>query len=155
MIHYDLACACGRRFDGWFRSSQDFDAQAARGLVSCPACGSTEVAKALMAPAVATRRAETSAVAPAAEPSGDAPQAVALVTEKDQAIRAMLRELRDHVKTNAEHVGDRFPELARRMHAEEIERKSIYGRATADEARALAEEGVEVHALPRFPDDGD
>ncbi|GLK79473.1 DUF1178 family protein [Methylopila turkensis] len=154
MIRYDLACACGRRFDGWFRSSQDFDAQAARGLLSCPACGSVDVSKALMAPAVATRRAETFA-APAAAPSEEASQAVALVTEKDRAIRAMLRELRAHVKNNAEDVGDRFPEMARRMHAEEIERKSIYGRATADEAKALAEEGVEVHALPRFPDDGD
>jgi hypothetical protein len=76
-----------------------------------------------------------------------------LLGDKEQRLRAMLREVRDQVMRNAEDVGDRFPEVARRMHAEEIEKRSIYGRASAEEARALVEEGVEIQPLPRLPDD--
>lgn len=158
MIRYDLICEREHRFDGWFRSSEDFDMQAERGLLGCPVCGSESVAKALMAPSIATGR--VAASEPPAEPvAGSAPDAVpaqemALVSEKEQALRAMLREIRDHVTKTSENVGERFPEMARQMHAEEIAQKSIYGRATPEEAKALAEEGIEVHALPRFPDDG-
>ncbi|GBD50753.1 DUF1178 family protein [Methylopila sp. Yamaguchi] len=150
MIRYQLTCAAAHGFDGWFRSSADFDGQAERGLLSCPACGSAEVRKALMAPALATA---SDVPGPAlAAPSPAEP--VTLVSEKDRALRAMLRELREHVTRTAEDVGDRFPEVARQIHAEEIEPRSVYGRATFEEAKALAEEGVPVHPLPRFPDDG-
>lgn len=150
MIRYQLTCAAGHGFDGWFRSSADFDSQAEHGLLSCPACGSAEVRKALMAPAVA---ASSDVARPAVETPSPA-EPVTLVSEKDKALRAMLRELREHVTRNAEDVGDRFPEVARQIHAEEIEPRSVYGRATFEEAKALAEEGVAVHPLPRFPDDG-
>lgn len=158
MIHYGLACDRGHGFDGWFRSSDDFDRQAERGLLGCPVCGSGSVAKALMAPAIASRRARDTDAATAQDAgpaaASEPAQEMALVSEKEQALRSMLREIRDHVTKTSENVGERFPKLARQMHAEEIERKSIYGRATPEEARALAEEGVEVHPLPRFPDDG-
>ncbi|MFD1333624.1 DUF1178 family protein [Methylopila musalis] len=157
MIRYDLTCGCGARFDGWFRSSADFDSQQTRGLLSCPACGGSAVTKALMAPAIAAGRAATpteseapaSAPAPAAEPG----PAMELASDGDRELRARLRALRDHVTRTSENVGDRFPDLARRMHAEEIEHRSIYGRATPDEARALADEGVAFQPLPSFPDD--
>lgn len=160
MIRYDLICERDHRFDGWFRSSADFDLQATRGYLSCPVCGSDAVTKALMAPSIATRRGaaapqDAPAEPAAAPPKGAAPaQEMALVSEKEQALRAMLREIRDHVTKTAENVGERFPDMARRMHAEEIEQKSIYGRATPDEVKALAEDGIDVHPLPRFPDDG-
>ncbi|HVV94991.1 MAG TPA: DUF1178 family protein [Hyphomicrobiales bacterium] len=151
MIRYDLVCAGGHRFDGWFRSSGDFDAQAARRLLSCAVCGSGEVTKALMAPAVATGSA-----APAAEPASPpaAPaQEVALVSDEHRRLRRMLVELRAELVKDAVDVGDRFPEEARKIHYGEAEKASIYGRASPEEARRLAEEGVAFHPLPTLPDE--
>ncbi|MFC7052132.1 DUF1178 family protein [Hansschlegelia quercus] len=142
MIRYDLACDAGHSFDAWFRSSSDYDSQAGRGLLSCPVCGSESVAKALMAPAVATRERKEVA-APTSE--------VALGS--DLRLREMLREIKRHVTATSEDVGERFPEVARQMHAEEVEQRAIRGRATADEAKALIEEGIAVQPLPIFPDD--
>lgn len=152
MIRYDLVCSAGHRFDGWFRSSDDFDQQGERGLLGCPNCGSAEVSKTLMAPAVRLR----SAKSPDAEPASAAPeqsQPVALLDDRQVKLREMMRELRAQVTAQSEDVGERFPDVARQMHAEEIEKRSIHGRASADEARALIEEGVEIHALPTFPDE--
>jgi hypothetical protein len=151
MIRYDLTCDSGHRFDGWFRSSSDFDDQSAKALLACPSCGSARVEKALMAPAVSLGSAPPRAAAP--EPAASAPQELTLLGEKEQRLRTLLREVRDQVMRNAEDVGDRFPEVARLMHAEEIEKRSIYGKASAEEARALVEEGVEIQPLPRLPDD--
>lgn len=154
MIRYDLRCDAGHGFDGWFRSSDDFDAQGARGLLACPACGSERVEKALMAPAVRLKAAAGPIQSsPSVEPVAEAPQPVALVDEREAKLRAMLREIRNQVTANSEDVGDRFPDVARKMHAQEIEKRTVHGRASADEARALAEEGIEIHALPGFPDD--
>lgn len=162
MIRYDLVCPAGHGFDGWFRSSADFDAQARKTLLSCPHCGSPEVAKALMAPAVSTRkRADPApepapAAAPAEAPTGVAPesaQPLAMLDHRQAKIRDMLRDLRKALVQNSEDVGTRFPDLARKMHAQEIEQRSIHGRATPDEAKALADEGVEIHPLPTFPDE--
>ena len=147
MIRYDLRCRSGGHgFDGWFRSSADFDGQSERGLLSCPVCGTKDVGKALMAPAVSTRRAATPAETPVkpAEGPGD---------DREHKLRAMMRELRREATRNSEDVGDRFPDIARRMHAEEIEPRTVHGRATPDEARALAEEGVPLQALPVCPDE--
>lgn len=165
MIRYDLACTDGHGFDGWFRSSADFDAQAARGLLSCPVCGSEKVAKALMTPAIgrsdrAAPSSETAEAAPsepqpaASEPSAEpTPGMVALLSERDRELRAMLRAVREKLTANSENVGDKFAETARQMHNEEIEHRSIYGRATPEEAREMAEEGIEFHPLPTLPEE--
>jgi hypothetical protein len=145
MIRYDLACDAGHPFNAWFRSSSDYDSQAERGLLSCPVCGSEAVAKTLMAPAVATRERKTD-VAPVTSD-------IALAGAGDHRLREMLREIKRHVTATSEDVGERFPEVARKMHAEEIESRAIRGRATADEAKALIEEGIAVQPLPVFPDD--
>ena len=151
MIRYDLRCACGHAFDGWFRSSADFDAQSERGLLDCPACGSSGVAKALMAPAV---RAKAAAAAAPFEAEASPPvENVALVDDRQTKLRGLLRDLRKHVTETVEDVGETFPAVARQMHAEEIEHRPIRGKATFDEARALAEEGVPIQPLPSFPDD--
>lgn len=147
MIRYAILCDSEHGFDAWFRSSGDFDAQAEAGLVTCPVCGSADVRKALMAPALAEAAAEPTA---RTEPTRE----FSIGSEKDVRLRELLGEIRRHVTANSEDVGERFPDLARKMHAEEIERRSIRGRASADEARALVEEGVEIHPLPSFPDDG-
>ena len=146
MIRYALACDAGHGFDSWFRSSDDFDMQAQRGLVSCPHCGSAQVLKQIMAP----RLARTDRDEPAA-PSEAAP--VALVDEKAQALRAMVAEFRKHLAANSEDVGGRFAEEARKIHYGECEARTIHGQATGEEAKALAEEGVGFLPLPVLPDE--
>ena len=154
VIRYSLQCEQAHGFDGWFRSSDDFDGQAASGLLSCPVCGSGKVDKALMAPAVrgADRGADevpTSADERQPAPTGD----VALLGEREQKLRQMLRAVREELTRNAENVGPRFAEVARQMHDGEVEKASIYGRASAEEVRALAEDGVDFHPLPGLPDE--
>lgn len=147
MIRYSLICEAGHGFESWFPSSDSYDAQVARGLVTCPVCDSTKVGKALMVPSVA--RTDRAPATPPAQ--SDAP--VAMIAEPERQVRAMLRALRDHVVANSEHVGARFPEEARKIHYGEAEGRSIYGEASPAEARALIEEGIEVAAIPILPDD--
>lgn len=158
MIHYALACEAGHEFESWFPSAASYDEQAARGLVTCPFCDSAKVGKRIMAPAVARRDRAAPAVpaVPPAAPSPAAPPApapVAMLSDEAKAVRAMLRAMREHIVKTADHVGERFPEEARRMHYGEIEHRSIYGAASAEEVRELLDEGVEIHPLPPALDD--
>ncbi len=157
MIRYTLKCAHDHSFDSWFPSSGSFEAQKARGLVACPHCGSTEVEKAIMAPAVSRtdrERSRPAAAAPAAGGAEDTPAtSVAMMSEQEQTFRRLLRELRDHVTKTADYVGDNFADLARQMHEGDVEHRSIYGEATPDEIKSLREDEVEVFPLPVLPDD--
>ncbi|MGV3550443.1 DUF1178 family protein [Rhizobium sp.] len=140
MINYSLQCEQTHGFEGWFASSADFDRQKAMGLVTCPYCDSKDVSKTLMAPNVTTGRQK------------DRTQAVVM----DNMRREMIAKVKDAVKeirANAEDVGQRFPEEARKIHYGESEARGIIGQATPDEAQALTEEGIEVAALPVFPED--
>lgn len=151
MIRYALACDNGHAFESWFRSGADFDAQQLRGLVACPSCGSAKVAKQIMAPSVA-RSDKVDAVPVAAEPApADTP--VALISEREQQMRAMIRALREQVVANSENVGKNFAEEARKIHYGESEQRSIYGEASSDAVKSLLEEGVEFHPLPSLPDE--
>ncbi|MFC5066839.1 DUF1178 family protein [Flaviflagellibacter deserti] len=155
MIRYTLQCERSHGFDGWFRSSGDFDLQAEAGLLSCPLCGSVAIEKGLMAPAVRTAEKVAESTPVTAERaelpnSGD----VALLGDKEQRLRAMIRALRDEVTKNAENVGPRFAEVARRMHEGEIEKGSVYGKASPEEIKSLAEDGIDFHPLPVLPDEG-
>jgi len=148
MIRYRLRCDSGHEFEAWFASSAGYDAQAERGLLSCAACGTAKVEKALMAPNVAKpsegARADTTPVVPTKHPvAGQLPA----------PMREMLKKIREHVRETSDYVGDRFAEEARRIHYDESEARGIYGEATPAEARALHEEGIEVHALPSLPED--
>jgi hypothetical protein len=160
MIRYALACDNGHEFESWFPSSASYDAQAERGLVECPVCGSSTVTKQLMAPALGRKGARPAAdTAPAQAapglpvPAPAAPAPMALLSEREQAIRAMIKAVREHVTKNADYVGDQFASEARKMHYGETDHRSIYGEAKPDDARALMEEGIEVHAIPLLPDD--
>ena len=158
MIRYALICQQGHEFESWFQDSAAYDKQAKRGLVSCPRCGSAKVEKAIMAPrlsATAKRRSkaiEAPEAAPDAAPA-PAPAPVAMISPQEQEIRAKLKELRDHLTENADNVGAKFPEEARKMHYGEIEHRSIYGVASPEEAKELSEEGIEFHPLPSLPDE--
>ena len=146
MIRYDLICEKGHDFDGWFRDSATYDAQAARGLVSCTVCGSVKVEKQLMAPGIPAK----------ANRKEDAPKQMVAgpVDPRLAMMMQMVREMRKHVAENAEYVGENFAEEARKIHYEETEQRGIYGEATPDDAKALIEEGIAVHPLPRLPEDG-
>ena len=154
MIRYALHCDKGHDFETWFPSSGAYDRQAGRGLISCPLCGSTKVEKAIMAPSLARKDkstsvpAETGNAAPA-EPTSP----VAMMSPQEQELRKKLKELRDHLTANADNVGKRFPEEARKIHYGETEHRSIYGEASAQDARELREEGIEFHPLPVLPDE--
>ena len=132
MIHYALTCDKDHEFEGWFVNSSAYDDQAGRGLVSCPHCGSIKISKAPMAPGIAC-----------SEKSGNGPR---------ELVQA-LRNVREHVMKTADDVGDRFADEARKIHREEAEPRGIYGKATAEEAESLSEEGVEFHPLPTLPED--
>src|SRR3954454_20923852 len=156
MIRSARACNKAHPFESWFPSSEAFDAQRAQGLLTCPVCGSGEVQKQIMAPSVA-RMDKAPAVPKDAptQPVSEAapPQPVALLSEHEQAFRAMLKAVRAHVTQNADYVGSGFAEEARKMHHGEIEHRSIYGEADLVETKALLEEGIEVHPLPIVPDE--
>jgi hypothetical protein len=156
MIKYNLRCEAGHTFESWFQSSSAYESQERRKLVSCPACGSAKVERAIMAPRIGAKtkeRAEPAAAAPAAPveatPSGSTP----LMMAQERELRAKLKELRDHIVKNADNVGERFPNEARKMHYGDIEHRPIYGEASPEEARSLIDEGVEVSPLPVLPDD--
>jgi hypothetical protein len=156
MIHYNLRCAKGHAFESWFQSSSAYEAQEKRGLVSCPVCGSTDVERAIMAPQIVSktgRESATSEPAPAPATDVNAPAPTPLLMAQEQELRTKLRELRDHIVKNADNVGERFPNEARKMHYGDIEHRPIYGEASPDEAKALIDEGVEVMPLPVLPDD--
>ncbi len=146
MIRYDLMCDNGHAFDGWFSGSAAYDSQAAGGLVNCSVCGSVSVEKQLMAPGIPTKS-NARAEAPRKMIAG-------AVDPKTQMMLKMMREMRKSVAENAEYVGPRFAEVARQIHYDETAKRGIYGEATQADARALIEEGIEVHPLPVLPEDG-
>jgi hypothetical protein len=154
MIRYSLRCDRGHAFESWFQSSSAYDSQVKRKLVTCPACGSAKVEKAIMAPQIVSKKGRDSAApAPAVATDSAAPASTPLMMAQERELRAKLKELRDHIVKNADNVGERFPNEARKMHYGDIEHRPIYGEASPDEARALIEEGVEVSPLPVLPED--
>src|SRR5262245_11002265 len=109
MIRYQLTCKKEHSFEGWFRDSAAYDAQAKKKLVSCPVCGSTKVAKAPMAPAVSKK--------------GELAEAA----NKAKQVKEFVLNLRKQVEENSEYVGDRFPTEARAIHYGDAEERQIYG----------------------------
>ncbi len=155
MIRYALRCRDGHTFEAWFRDSVAFDALAAAGEVSCAVCGSTDVTKSLMAPSLggADLRGGNADGTPAEQDTGtDSAGHTLAGDDKAKALAEAVRKLRRHVIENAEYVGPRFAEEARRIHHDE-EKRSIYGEAEREEVKALVEEGIEIHPLPRLPED--
>jgi hypothetical protein len=156
VIQYALVCHKGHEFESWFANSAAYDKQAKRGLVSCPLCGSDKVEKAIMAPRLARKDKSTPIVAPAEE-AAPAPTEtstpVAMISLQEREFRVKLKELRDHLTANADNVGKKFPEEARKMHYGEIEHRSIFGEASPKDAKELHEEGIEFHPLPVLPDE--
>ena len=141
MIAYSLICKDGHEFEGWFASSGAYDRQQEAGDLSCPICGEPDVAKAIMAPAVKTSVTKSkgrSAAAPAPD---------------QQKLRQFVAGFRKFVEENADYVGTKFPEEARKIHYGETEPRHIYGESTLGQAKELIEEGIEIAPMPPDPDD--
>ena len=139
MIRFSLICDNAHEFEGWFRSNDDFDTQTKRGFVDCPTCGSHKVGKALMAPAVSTGRKQ---------------EKVALAMgEAQKEAMAQLKAMAEKIRENADYVGDKFAEEARKIHFGETDPRGIYGEATLEEAKSLADDGVSFMPVPVFPED--
>lgn len=141
MIKFNLLCDKDHEFEIWFGSSEDFDKQKKRGLLSCPHCGSTDINKALMAPQVSTGRKKDEMVK------------VAQMQHAQKALAEKIKEFHDHVVANSEDVGTKFPEEARKIHYGEAEARGIRGQANLKEAEELVEEGIEVMPLPTLPEE--
>jgi hypothetical protein len=159
MIRYALNCEHGHTFESWFANSAAYDKQAKRALIACPVCDSTKIEKAIMSPRLG--RAEAADTPPMKLPTpmppaparGPVQGPVAVMSPPERELRKKLKELRDHITKNADYVGPRFPEQARKIHYGEIEHRSIYGEASPDEAKELHDEGIEFHPLPILPDE--
>lgn len=147
MIVFALSCAEGHRFEGWFASSDDFARQSEAGHVACPQCGSGEVGKAPMAPAVAAKGNARVGAGPAPDRHPVANRE--LPPEVAQAMKALAQAQVKALK-DSKWVGDRFAEESRAMHYGERDHATIHGQATRGEAEALLEEGIAVAPLP-FP----
>lgn len=137
MIKYQLKCGSGCSFEGWFRSSENFDRQAAEGTLKCPICASAEVARAIMAPAVV---------------GGAGSRQEEKLAMMRETMTEAARRARDYVEKNFDYVGGRFPEEARKIHYGETEERSIYGEATGKEVKELVDEGVSIAPLPGPPE---
>lgn len=143
MILYDLTCAKDHTFESWFKNSGAADRLIKAGTIACPACGSTKVHKAPMAPRIA-KSGDESATQKALVAQRPDPELAEAMAKAEQA----MAEARAVIEKNFENVGERFPEEARRIHYGEAPGRAIYGDATRAETEALREEGIEVHAIP-------
>ena len=132
MILFELRCSQGHEFEAWFRDGATYDQQAAAAAISCAVCGDASVTKALMAPAVTTGGSK-------------------LDPERAAAAIRSWRKIQDHIEKNFDHVGPSFADEARKMHHGEAEKRSIYGEASATEAKELRDEGIEVGQIPWLP----
>jgi hypothetical protein len=132
MILFTLRCAAGHEFEGWFPDGDSFEAQQKAGEIACPDCGDSKVEKALMAPNIGRSHKKSQPISPA-------------------QMRVALSELRRQVETNCDYVGERFAEEARKIHYGEVDPRGIYGEATSEESRELADEGISFGRIPWVP----
>ena len=176
MILFELRCSQGHAFEAWFRDGATYDQQAAAGAISCAVCGDGKVGKALMAPAVSRRsplrenrrlpvppdhrgpdgeperpRREPGEGAAAGSRPAEPADGAKFDPERAAAAMRALRQVQDHIEKNFDHVGPRFAEEARKMHYGEADRRSIYGEATAVDAKELRDEGIEIGQIPWLP----
>lgn len=153
MIVYDLACDNGHVFEAWFKDSATYERQVKKKQLSCALCGSVKVRKAPMAPRIGRAKGEGEDTGRGAG-SAAAPMDTYATDPRMKRVAALMKELaalRKHVEENAEYVGSKFAEEARKMHYGEKERRSIYGEASNQEAKELAEEGIEFARIPWLP----
>ena len=148
MIVYNLHCGKGHTFEGWFASIAAFDEQKAHGKLLCPLCNSRSVTKAPMAPALSSKVAESKRAVRVPLETKPAPIPSGKGADELRQMRQFMTGLRKYVEQNAEYVGPKFPDEARKIHYGESEERHIYGEASLEEAADLVEEGIDVAPLP-------
>lgn len=153
MLVLNLCCAFEHRFEGWFGSADDFEAQLARGLVECPICGDQQIERRPSAPRLNLRGAAGESAAPTTAAAARTDDAHTDIRPQIAALQRQLHEVVRQVIANTEDVGTRFAEEARRIHYGESEQRGIRGQASRAESEALADEGIAVMALPLPPDE--
>lgn len=130
MIRYSLVCVGDHEFEAWFSNSEAYDAQLRKRQVECPECGSHKVRKQIVAPAVRTS------------------ETAEKISPEKMAAR-MAGEIRKHIASTHEYVGDRFADEARAMFYGDAETRAVWGEVSPDDARELIEEGVPAIPLPK------
>ena len=156
MIIYDLSCDNEHRFEGWFRSADDFEQQIEKRLVSCPQCDSDRVRRIPSAIAIGGKH-ETEAAevqsSSASNTQGSKTASTAAVMPADAQVMGLYRQLVQAIVSSSEDVGSAFAEEARKIHYNEAPERAIRGQATMDECEALKEEGIDVFSLPKLKDE--
>lgn len=141
MIVFDLVCASGHRFEGWFGSSEEFASQSERGLLTCPNCGAGRVERVPSATRFNSGASAAAEVAQPEQPPAQGKDAMALA-------QILYARMVDEMLSKSEDVGQAFAEEARRIHYHEAPARSIRGQATSEEHAGLVEEGIPVVRIP-------
>ncbi|ACB96868.1 DUF1178 family protein [Beijerinckia indica] len=170
MIKFALICDQKHRFESWFQSGAAFDRQVEDGLITCPYCDSVQVAKAIMAPAIARgatppgqnvpcpgsqtapQNLETIEASPSL-PTGQDDGGLREALEHQRELRRLVIRLHEEIHAHAENVGDRFVEEVHKIKDGVLAPRPIYGQASVEEARDLIDEGIEILPLPSLPDE--
>ncbi len=137
---FDLTCNAGHRFEGWFASAEQYVSQREALAVHCPLCESSEIRREPSAPRLNLGSEEAASETAATPPSAAGANDTSMVATVFERLRRMLAETED--------VGGRFAEEARRIHYDETPARAIRGVASAEEQRALHDEGIETIRLP-------
>ena len=144
MIVFNLSCSQEHKFDGWFRTAEEFERQAQADLVACPICGDSHITKRLSAPRINSGAAEIIAGGEKTHEQQEVMAASMMPSLQEH----MLKQFKAYVRANTENVGGAFAETARKMHYGEESQRNIRGRVSAEEAVELREEGIETISLP-------
>ena len=139
MIRYDLVCENEHFFESWFKDSKSYQKQLDTNEIVCPECDSSNISKALMAPGIPKKT--------------NTKNGNVIANSSSRSINDAIRKIRDEIKKNSEYVGDQFPEEARKIHYNEAEMRSIYGKASKTEITELVDEGIDIIQIPEIPDD--
>ncbi|MEC8426627.1 MAG: DUF1178 family protein [Pseudomonadota bacterium] len=139
MIRYDLVCENEHFFESWFKDSKSYQKQLDANEIVCPVCDSSNISKSLMAPGIPKKT--------------NTKNGNVIANSSSKSINDAIRKIRDEIKKNSEYVGDQFPEEARKIHYNEAEMRSIYGKASKKEITELVDEGIDIIQIPEIPDD--
>ena len=139
MIRYDLVCENEHFFESWFKDSKSYQKQLEANEIACPKCNSSNISKSLMAPGIPKKT--------------NTKNGNVIANSSSSSINNAIRKIRDEIKKNSEYVGDQFPEEARKIHYNEAEMRSIYGKASKKEITELVDEGIDIIQIPEIPDD--